>query len=245
MQSRMLKSSLFLLCGILLAVVVPAQAQDWRYSTALYLWGSGMDGKVGSNDRIVEVDQSFGDILSNLELGFMGALRAENETWSVTGDFIYMGLGKSVHGPLGNAIDVDVDQTVFGADVGYKIRESTELLAGARIVNLGTKLHFFGPLNLETEDDKTWVDPYVGIRFNPRLSESWSLLTRFDIGGFDIGSDIAWHLNADAVWHITEKASLAFGYRVLSSDYDDEEGDNEFVFDMTFHGPIAGLIYAF
>jgi hypothetical protein len=140
---------------------------------------------------------------------------------------------------------VDVDQTVFGADVGYKVRESTELLAGARIVNLGSKLHFFGPLNLEIEDDKTWVDPYVGIRFNPRLSENWSLLTRFDIGGFDIGSDIALHLNADAVWHITEKFSLAFGYRVLATNYDDEEGENEFIFDMTFHGPIAGLIYSF
>jgi hypothetical protein len=101
MLSGSLKSCSFLLCGILLLVVVPAEAQDWRFSTALYLWGAGMDGEVGSNDRIVEVDQSFGDILSNLELGFMGALRAENETWSVTGDLIYMGLGQSVDGPLG------------------------------------------------------------------------------------------------------------------------------------------------
>jgi hypothetical protein len=234
---------------ILLLAVVPAEAQSWRFSTALYLWGAGMDGEVGAIrggvDRIVEVDQSFGDILSNLELGFMGAVRGENETWSVTGDLIYMGLGKSVDGPLGNPIDVDVDMTVIGGDVGYKVSETAELLAGGRIVNLGSKLHFFGPLNLEIEDDRTWFDPYFGIRFTPWLSENWSFLGRFDFGGFDIGSDFTWHLNAAVLWHVTEKSSLAFGYRVLDTKYDDEEGEDEFVFDMTFHGPIVGFIYSF
>ena len=245
MLNNLFKSISLVVFGILLLSSVTAEAQDWKFSTVIYLWGAGMDGETGSNDLIVEVDQSFGDILSNLELGFMGGLLARSETWVVGVDFIYMGLGNSVEGPLGNSIEVDVDQTLFGADVGYAVSEATDLLVGGRIVSLGTALNFSGPLNLEVESDRTWFDPFIGIRYSPWLSENWSLLTRFDIGGFDIGSDIAWHLNADAVWHISERSSLAFGYRIMSVKYDDEEGENEFVYDMTNHGPVGGFIYSF
>ncbi|HSE39830.1 MAG TPA: hypothetical protein VLH08_03630 [Acidobacteriota bacterium] len=235
--------------AILCLVAVPTKAQaDWNYSAVVYLWGAGMDGETGTtgaNERIVEVDQSFGDILSNLELGFMGGVLARSETWSVSGDFIYMGLGAGVTGPLGNPIDVDVDQTVFGADVGYAVSETADLLAGARIVSLQTKLDFSAPINLEVEAEKTWVDPYVGIRFHPWINENWSVIIRFDIGGFDIGSDIVWNLNANAVWHVTERSSFAFGYRIMDVKYDDEEGDTEFIYDMTNHGPIGGFIYQF
>jgi hypothetical protein len=237
--------------GILLLSIVSAtaQADDWKYSAIVYLWGAGMDGETGSitgdTNRVVEVDQSFGDILSNLELGFMGAFLAKSETWSVSGDFIYMGLGASVEGPLGGSTDVDVDQTVIGGDVGYAVSEDVDLLAGARVVALQTKIDFPAPLNLEVEAERTWVDPFVGIRYTPWLNENWSLITRFDIGGFDIGSDIAWHLNLNARWHVSERSSFAFGYRVMSTKYDDEEGESEFIYDVVSHGPIGGFIYEF
>jgi hypothetical protein len=243
------KISALVSLSMLCLIVVPNIAQaDWSYSAVVYLWGAGMDGETGTTgatERLVEVDQSFGDILSNLELGFMGGLLARSETWSVSADFIYMGLGSSVTGPLGNPIDVDVDQTVFGGDVGYAVSETADLLVGARIVALQTKLDFAAPVNLEVEAERTWVDPFVGIRFHPWINENWSALIRFDIGGFDIGSDIAWHLNANVVWHVTERSSFAFGYRVMDTKYDDEEGDTTFIYDMTNHGPIGGFIYEF
>jgi hypothetical protein len=239
------------LFGILLLIVVTptSQASDWKYSTVLYIWGAGMDGETGNvtgdTSRIVEVDQSFGDILSNLELGFMGSLQARSETWSITGDFIYMGLGASVEGPLGNAIEVDVDQVVVGGDLGYAVSETVDLLAGARVVSLHTKLDFATPINLEVTEERSWVDPFVGIRYMPWLNENWSLITRFDIGGFDVGSDIAWHLNLNARWHVSERSSFAFGYRVMSTKYDDEEGESEFIYDVVSHGPVGGFIYEF
>jgi hypothetical protein len=245
------KVSALVFFGIMVLVIHPGivQADDWKISAVVYLWGAGMDGETGSitgeTNRIVEVDQSFGDILSNLELGFMGAVMARSETWSISGDFIYMGLGSAVEGPLGGSIDVDVDQTVVGGDVGYAVSEDVDLLAGARIVALQTKIDFPDPLNLEVEAERTWVDPFVGIRYTPWLNENWSLITRFDIGGFDIGSDIAWHLNLNAVWHVSERSSFAFGYRVMSTKYDDEEGESEFIYDMVNHGPIGGFIYEF
>ncbi len=223
---------------------IPAQAQDdetWGYAVNTYLWGAGLDGEVAARGRSVEIDQSFGEILEHLEFGFAGVVRAHKGTWAVTGEFMYMGLGATVGGS--NPIEVDVDQWMIAGDVGYQVAESVEVLGGARVMSLQNK--FQSPFRVTVEVDKTWVDPVVGIRFAPRLSEKWQLWTRFDIGGFEVGSDLTWQLNANAVWQFSDRSALTFGYRVLDIKYDDEKGDNEFVYDATSHGPITGLVFTF
>ncbi len=58
----------------LLFVALPARAQDdenWHYAIAAYVWGSGIDGKVGVDDIQVEIDQSFSDILEEAAQGFI------------------------------------------------------------------------------------------------------------------------------------------------------------------------------
>lgn len=236
----------FFVIGILLITVIPVQAQeDWSFSMIVFAWGAGLDGKVEALGKSVEVDQSFGDILSNLEFGFSGGLHAEKDRWSVTSDFIYIGLGASPTTPGGRTVEVDVDQFLLGMDVGYEVAPKLEVLAGARIVSLQNKLQFRGPLGFETEDKKTWVDPVIGIRLTPRLSENISWWTRFDFGGFDVGSDFTWQINTNLVWQLSDQFAVTGGYRVLDMKYDDEEGDREFVYDATSHGPMFGLVYTF
>jgi hypothetical protein len=52
-----------------------------------------MSGNATVGAATADVDMSFGDILDNLEMGFMGAYRATRGQYSVTVDGIYMGLG--------------------------------------------------------------------------------------------------------------------------------------------------------
>jgi hypothetical protein len=220
--------------------VLPAQAQDeWDYKSIMYLWTAGIDGTTGARGRTIEVDQSFGDVLSNLEFGFMGAFRAHKGKWAITGDLMYTGLGANTDRPK---TEIDIDQWIIGGDIGYEVAENVEVLGGARIVSTQNKLQFQGPNQFEVEADKTWVDPLVGVRFTPRLSEKWQLWTRFDIGGFGVGSDLAWQINANAIWQLSDRTGFSFGYRVIDMDYDDGEG---FVFDITTHGPVAGMILSF
>ena len=243
----------FRVVGIFLFVLgiffspISAQAQDgnWEYALVLPLWGAGLDGEVAARGHTVEVDQSFGDVLSNMEFGFAGALRAHKDRWAVTGEFLYVGLGATPTLPGGNSVEVDVDQWLISGDMGYQLGTNFEVLGGARIVSLQNKLQFKGPLGVEVEADKTWVDPVVGFRYAPVLGENLQLWTRFDIGGFDVGSDLTWQLNANVVWLFSDRTALSIGYRVLDMKYDDGEGDEGFVYDATSHGPMLGLVVTF
>jgi hypothetical protein len=83
----------------------------------------------------------------------------------------------------------------------------------------------------------------VGLRFAPVLGEKWQLWTRFDIGGFDVGSDLTWQINANLIWMVSDSIAVTGGYRVLDIKYDDGEGNEGFVYDATSHGPIFGLVF--
>ena len=231
---------LFLIAGNTLA-------DSWQTMAVGYLWGTGLDGKIAFNDRSVEVDQSFGDILSNLDFAFMGGVICRKGNWSIAGDLQYAALSSSGKIASGATIGVDVDQWIVGGDVGYRVAKDFDVLAGLRLVSVQNTLEFQGLLggSPDLEFDKTWVDPVVGFRFTPEFNDKWSLLTRFDIGGFDVGSDITWQLNANILWHFSRNSSLGFGYRVIDIKYDDENQDNDFLFDVTTHGPIVGLAYTF
>ncbi len=93
-------------------------------------------------------------------------------------------------------------------------------------------------------DSESWVDPFVGVRFGIDLTESWSFLVRGDIGGFGVGSDFSWQAIAAIGyrWHFDNWSMALFaGYRALYADYE----NGGFTWDMTTHGPLLGVQFAF
>jgi len=212
------------------------EADEWRVNLILPLWAAGLDGEVAALGRSVEIDQSFGDILSNLEMGFAGAVRAHKGPWAISGELTYIGLGANIERPK---TEVDVDQWLIQGDVAYKVKENFEVLGGLRYVSIQNKIALLAPVALTVEADKDWVDPIIGIRFTPQLSKNWSLWSRLDIGGFDVGSNLTWQMNAAAVWQVSKRTSVSFGYRIIDMDYDDEDG---FVYDATSQGPLLGIV---
>jgi hypothetical protein len=246
-NKRMNKTTKAILCVLTLVLsflsfsTSPAQAQDkWGVTMLMYGMGAGMEGKVGALGQTADVDLSFSDILKNLEFGFMGGARAYKGNWSVTGDVIYTGLGME-----NDLVKADVNQWIVGSDVGYQVSHSVEVLGGFRINALRNTLDFKGPHGITVKPKKSWVDPVVGIRFAPALSDKWSLWSRFDIGGFGVGSDFTWEVNALVVRKFSDRTSLTFGYRVLGVNYDKGEGVKRFLYDVTISGPVVGMAMSF
>ena len=68
-----------------------AESSDerWQYEAAVYLWGASLGGATATGD---DFEMSFGDILDNLDMTFMGMLQARKGKWSLLADVIYMDL---------------------------------------------------------------------------------------------------------------------------------------------------------
>jgi hypothetical protein len=100
-----------------------------------YLVLAGMGGDITVQGHTASLSESVGDVLSNLQFGFMGRMRVTHNRWFLAMDGIYMGLGASNSG-----VDVGVDQTLVETDVGYHVTPLLEAIAGARYNHLDIDL---------------------------------------------------------------------------------------------------------
>jgi hypothetical protein len=227
------------------AVSTRAPSDGWVHSIALYLLAAGLDGTVTAKGIEADFDASFSDILENLEMGAMVAYRGETERHALTLDTIYMGLGAD--GDIGPAtVDVDVDELVVEIDWCWRIDPTTDVFVGARYWGISTDLELSGPgPDASVDADEEWIDPLIGARHTLPLAEDWSLTLRGDVGGFGVGSDFSWQAVARVNWQMTQSSLLAFGYRVVAVDYEDGSGTDEFRYDVTTSGFLAGIAFTF
>ena len=123
---------------------------------------------------------------------------------------------------------------------------------GARYTYLDLKLDFKGvyqDLVNNVNQDKSWVEPLVGVRTIWDISERWTATLAGDVGGVAFGSDFAWDALGLIGYRFNlfgEKNASAFaGYRALSQDYTDGSGNDKFEWDVTLYGPVLGLLIAF
>jgi Autotransporter beta-domain len=236
------------LAGLALLAAAPLHAEEWKHELAPYLWGSAMEGTTGIGGVTADVDVSFGDILDNLEMGFMGMYRGTRDRFSISVDTIFMGLGATQRSrnDLAKA-DIDVDQFVLGAAAGYALTEKFLVLGGLRYNDLSAEVKVTGPLGntADAETDESWVDPYLGAQYTIPLSDAWSLNLYGDIGGFGIGSDLAWQGLVTFRWQLTERTGALAAYRYMDVDYESGSGSDRFKYDMAFSGPALGIVFTF
>jgi autotransporter family porin len=80
-----------------------------------------------------------------------------------------------------------------------------------------------------------WFDPVIGVRGRLNLSKAFYLTAETDVGGFGIGSDIAWQGYAALGCQITRNIYSEVGYRALYDDFRDEGADG-FLYQLWLHG---------
>jgi len=113
----------------------------------------------------------------------------------------------------------------------------------ARYFSLSTEIRRrFGRNPSRTVD---WWDPIVGGRYTYPFRDDLSFDLRGDIGGFGVGSDLAWQLYPYVKWQFGERASLQAGFRWLSADYEEGSGLNQFLYDVVSEGAQVGVTLRF
>jgi hypothetical protein len=88
-------------------------------------------------------------------------------------------------------------------------------------------------LNRTISQNDFWFDPYVGLRTRYNFNKTYYTAVRGEIGGFGVGADLMWEVEAAFGINLTHSIFTEIGYRALGGNY---ENDN-FRFDVVMHGP--------
>ena len=234
---------------------------SWDHEFTLYLWLPAVDGTLRYQTPGGGVGVDASDILSALDMAFMGALESRSGRWSVVTDFIYLDLGNSNDGNVvfnpgpgpGLEIATNVDQRVKGWQasllLGYNLiddgQSRFDVAGGLRYFTLDADatLALTGPLPptpppLTLSASSSLWDGIVAVRGRYTLSDTWSLRYHLDVGTGD--SDFTWQAAGGIVWD-RNWGNVKLLYRHLAYD---QEAEN-LLQDFAFTGPLLGVGFRF
>jgi hypothetical protein len=228
----------------------PAQPADgWHFELAPYGWFAGMSGTMGVGPREAQTRASFTDICHNLDSAFMAHFEGRKEAWGFVLDPIYINLGASVRTPYGFKIAVNVEQFMMGFEGTYRAYEkdgnSLDVLFGGRYSALKSDLTPSGVPLPSYHFSKGWVDPMVGFRGRFDLGRNWTFGIRGDVGGFGVGSKLAWDAMAYFDLQASKAVSFSIGYSAVATDYESGSGATRFLYDIRMDGPFVGVGFRF
>lgn len=224
-------------------------SDEWRVSASPYVWASGISGKVGQfGQQPARLNSSFSDIVSELDLAFMGAVEARYKRFSVVGDVMYSQLsggGNTQYGLLSRKADIKSKSFSGFLGAGYTVLESDrghlDVIGGGRLWRASTTIALKGGVigDRSRSDSATWIDAVAGLRGQYALSEHWYLTGWGVVGAGQAKLD--WDATAAIGYQFKSNLSAVLGYRALGVNYN----RNGFVYNVVQQGPIVGLAYQF
>jgi hypothetical protein len=241
----------------LAAIASPAQAQgvadgSWHYRVEPYVMFANMDGTTGLDelpDASVAVTAS--DIFSDAQIGGMLYAEAHNTDWAFGSDFTYMKLAQD--GETNRLIGysrVTVQQLGWELAALRRVAPWLELGLAAQLNSIQSTLNLSlntpgGAVPREDKLTETWVDPSLLARVTCPLSQRWYVQGRFNVGGFDVGSEFYYQAQLYAGYHISNLMETSFGYRVIGVDYEKGSGADRFLYHVTTFGPVVRFAFNF
>ena len=103
----------------------------------------------------------------------------------------------------------------------------------------------FPTVSQSKEMTKTWFDPMLITRIKSKAGEKFVYQFRGEIGGFGIGSDLAWQMQAVAGYQFSRLFSITGGYRIISLDYETGSGQDYFHYNIDTAGPTVKFSFMF
>ena len=244
--------------SLLLATMAStAQAQDvpdggWHFLIEPYAMFPNMKGETGiGNLPPVTVDEDPQDIFDNLQMGAMLFLEARNDRWAFSSDVLYMDLEADIEpATLITGGEAGVSQLGWEIAALRRLAPWFELGVGVTYNKIDADvdidvLGIIGPSTLSGGLTEEWIDPTLVARATLPFGDRWFLQARANLGGFGIGSELMWQLQADLGYRPSEKWRFSFGYRVIDIDYDQGHDSGRFVYDIRTFGPVLRLGYSF
>jgi hypothetical protein len=237
------------LCSITTAFTQDAPAKKWHYLGDLYMMFPNMKGDIAvASLPEVKVNADEADILGNLKFGGMFYLEATNDDWAISSDFIYMKLNQGLQTTnLIKSGSVTMEELAWEVDGLKRIAPWFEAGLGGRLVSLNTGIDATGVLNEvhKGSASKTWFDPVMIMRTQGAINEKWLMQFRGDVGGFGVGSDFSWQIQANAGYRFSKLFQATLGYRYIGIDYDKGEGAERFLYNIDTFGWVVHLGFNF
>ncbi len=260
---KVLKYFVYILSFVLATIPGFVKAQDssaakpvgnkWHYRVEPYLMLPSMSGQTGvAGLPLLNVDASASDIFSKLQMGFMLNVDAGNGTWALNSDFLYMNLEQDI-----NPTTLIKAGTLSAKQMGWELAGFRRVAPWLE-VGIGGLLNAMeigidisqnqvggGTLSKSGKQTKTWLDPMLITRLSTTGSGKLYGQLRGEIGGFGIGSDFAWQVQAIAGYRFSKLFDMSLGYRIISLDYQDGDGAKAFVYDVNTFGPMVRFGFSF
>ena len=125
-------------------------------------------------------------------------------------------------------VDALVERGIARRDaVAIVVNEAKTRIANQLAVRLNKSL------SQTLSKDDFWFDPYVGLRTRYDFNKTYYTAVRGEIGGFGVGADLMWEVEAAVGINLTRSIFTEIGYRALGGNFE----DRDFRFDVVMHGP--------
>ena len=225
------------------------------YRLTPYAWFAGLKGNVATipGAPAAPIDISPSEALSDSEAGVMLAFEVKKGHHGLFADVLYTDTRSDedlLPPPIGLTLRSITKTTIlslaYQREVFRRDGAVVDVMVGARYWNIDSDLRFGGGAGLldgkRVTHDESWIDPALGIKGRAPLGN-----TRFyveggaGLGGFGVGSDLFYDLNAAIGYQWTPAIGTAIGYRMFDVDYE----DSGFVYDARQQGWQLGLTWAF
>jgi len=224
----------------------------WQFLLEPYILFGNMKGTIGiGNLPDAEVDEDASEIFKNLEFGAMLYFEVYSPKWAFSSDLIYMRLGSDLE-PKTVVTSGELELKQLGWEVAAlrKIFPILEAGIGLQLNSVKAELDINyntagGPQVRNGELSETWLDPMIIARLKLPLFKKLLVTVRPSIGGFGVGSDLAWQLQANASYRFSTLFQLSLGYRVISMDYETGSDSDRFHYDLDTFGPVLRFGFNF
>jgi hypothetical protein len=224
-----------------LSLAQPAQASDWAFELAPYLWVAGIDGDATIEGRDYTFDYSFSDILDQTKFGGSFVFAANRRQWVNFAQLDYVALENDDVETRSSRddVEIDTDTLLLTATTGYRFavgqHHNVDVMAGVRYAGIDTDISAeIG----SSSSNRDIYDAIIMVRPSIKLGENWELMPSFSVGTGD--TDLTWEVFPEVIYQPGDWR-FRFGYRNLNYDY--EDGDEKL--DLSMRGVLLGVGFVF
>ena len=220
------------------------EADQWDWKITPYLWGINMTGNASIGPINQDIDVSFSDILSDLDIG--GAVFTEfgkgNHAFHF--DYTYLRLKPAPteldSPPFPPNAELATKMTVNIFEPAYNYRwngpDGPAFVIGARLTDMAIRM---SPANLPAvTSGPSWWDYFVGIKTHNAISANWDFDFYGTVGAG--GSDLPWTLQAMFARRYSNDNRLQLGFRLWGVDYSQGKGLKRTQLDLNYYGFMVG-----
>jgi hypothetical protein len=240
------------LIAVMLSLVSPTAAEEsngqpgWQYQVTPYVWATGIGGDLTpfAGAETIAFEESFSDVLKDLDAALFIAASARRDRLVFAGDLTFAATSRS--GVIGPGVPASGKLTQRSLTLlgGYSLvrddKSTVDLMAGLRAWSIKASVDA-AAVGVQASGSKSFVDPIIAMRGTFQVAPQWSVTLYGDFGGFGVGSQQTWQVLAAASYQMRENRFLSVGYRHMAVDY--RSGGTDV--DVSMSGPLVGMTWRF